>query len=163
MKPTGRMVALSAARSVGWIVGAMLLGVSLLSLDAMLNLFDWHPEFSEDVRISLIFVAAALFITWVTARRTGDVFSHYVALLVSICLLAFAIYTVWPEPMSASGFLFLRRTSTSPLWYRMGRSFVLVLPLWLWISLPLRLRRMRRRGKEPSEGHNLNANPLTEI
>lgn len=142
MKMKSRRIAASAARTAGWIVGAVLLALSLISLDAMLNLFSWHPDFSSETRISLILVAAALFITWFTARRTRDVFSHFAALLVSVCLVGFAIYTVWPEPMDRSGgFPFLWRTKTSPLWYRTGRSLILMLPILLWWSLPRRLRR----------------------
>lgn len=150
MKLTGRRIAASAARTVGWIVGAVLLALSLVSLDVMFNLFNWHPNFSAETRIYLIFLAAALFIIWFTARRTRDVFSHFAALLISVCLAAFAIYTVWPEPRDTSGsFPFLWRTAASPFWYRAGRSLILMLPLFLWWSLPMQSRRIQREPSNP--------------
>ena len=151
MKLTRKRVAASAARTTGWIVGTVLLALSLTSIDAMLNLFNWHPDFSTETRLGLIFVTAALFIIWFTARRTRDVFSHFSALFVSICLAAFAIYTVWPEPRNTEGnFPFLWRTASSPLWYRAGRSLILTLPLLLWWSLPRRLQRSSGRKVKSS-------------
>ena len=142
MRSKTEMILLSVMRTSGWVAGGVLLTGTLLYLDLELNMFCWSPEFSVTARVGLLLVATALFLIWFTAKRTSDAISHFIALAVSVLLMAAAICAIVPEP-SSSGLIFGRRPS--PWWYRAARSVVLIVPLWLWILLPLRARRSRNR------------------
>ena len=124
------MIALSAARIFGWLAGAMLLIGAVLFLDVL------SPDFSMTTFVMLLVMATALLIVRFTAKRTSDIVSHFVALIISVWLAAIAVSVVGEDPSV---------WSPSPWWYRAGQVAVLLAPLLFWILFPLRLRRSLRK------------------
>ena len=153
MKMKYRVVAASVLCTLGWTMGAALLIWSLLCLDLELNMFAWNPEVRGRTCGCFLLAAAALCLTWLSARFTRDPVSHFAALIISLCCGALVVYAVRPEP-SSSGVLGGR--TPSPFWYRAGRGIILLVPLFLWVWFPMRLRRILKN----SSGQGDKAEPV---
>jgi len=133
---------------LGWLMAAFVLWLLLVALEVYWNLYNWQPKLdwrALGLGFAMCLVLAGI---WMLAHATRQHAARGVSLVVCFALLALAAYVFPPEPLTVG--LFARERS-SPLWYRVARLAVLVLPTLFWI-----MNRLRQNNTACQPGASLN-------
>ncbi len=101
--------------SIGWVLAAGGLYLSLLLLDVYWNLVRWYPRMDWIALALLGWVLGAMVVIAWLVRVTQELLSRAISLALCVFLLSLGAYACQPEPMAAGLFEW---ESSSPSWYR---------------------------------------------
>lgn len=116
---------------LAWLAAALGLWVLLVILEVYWKLYDWQPKL--DARALGLGMGICLDVVGMLllARATRRPAARAASLLISLALLALAVYVVPKEPLTSGMFA---REQSSPSWYRVSGFFVLASPILFWAS-----------------------------
>ena len=114
---------------VGWIVACGALFFVICVLDFCLNFPNWYPpEWNlYDFGLCVLIVSVPLIAIWFLARVKHGRISLVVAIIACLLMAAIGIFSFFHE-RTEEGYAIFTRHSTSPLWYRSGKLFLMCLP-----------------------------------
>jgi len=124
-----------------WVVAGAIFWAALVLLDFAWNWLTWSPDWNRFVMAGFVSILAGLLAMWFLGRTAGGRALQVVSLIVCLVLLGAVPFFFPAEPVARL------RTEASPLWYRSGISFLMLLPTVFWLCGPLRIWNRRRTAK----------------
>jgi len=111
--------------TLAWVVAGATLLYSQLGLNLAWDFLGWDPGWGPVTAACGVGILGALVAMWFLGRTAGGRVLQVVSLMVCLVLLGFAVWLV-------------REAKFTPLWYRSGITFLMLMPTAFWLCGPLR-------------------------